>query len=323
VKRVHDQSTDLPENMEQQRLRGLFIGESGLRAGWRLLLFYALFFALGFGVIFVRHIVAPHTFQPGAFTASFVLVQEVIFLIVLMVAVAIMVKVERRPFALDFLPLNRSASRQFATGLIFGFVAISTLILGMWRLGTLSFDNSALHGLQAAKFAILWGVAFVLVGLFEESSMRGYAQATLWQGVGFWPAAVITSLLFAALHASNAGESVLGIASVFCVALFFCLSLWRTGTLWFAVGCHAAWDYGETFFYGVPDSGTVASGHLLNIHMHGNHWITGGSVGPEGSILVFIVYGLLTIALLWFYPAPSNAPRLVLPGVEPRGEVQV
>jgi CAAX protease family protein len=319
---MHDQSTAFPPDIQPRRRRNVFIGESGLRAGWRFVLFYALFFGLGFGLIFLRHIVAPYTFQPNAFTAPFVLVQEFCFLIVLLIVVAIMLRIERRPFALDFLPFNRTASRQFATGLIFGFGAITILILGMWRLRALSFDTYALHGVQAAKFAILWGLAFLLVGLFEESSMRGYAQATLWQGIGFWPAAVITSLLFAALHASNTEESAVGIASVFCVALFFCFTLWRTGTLWFAVGCHAAWDYGETFFYGVPDSGVVASGHLLNIQIHGNRWITGGSVGPEGSVLVFFVYGLLTIALLCFYPARKTPPQLVLPGVQPQGKVQ-
>jgi CAAX protease family protein len=317
---MQDQGSILPQDIRQRRLRNVFIGESGLRSGWRFVLFYALFFALGFGVIFVRHIVAPQTFQPNAFTAPFVLVQELIFLCVLIIVVAIMLRIERRPFTLDFLPFGRNAGRHFAAGLIWGFSAITILMLGMWRLRALSFDAFALHGMLVVKFATLWGIAFVLVGLFEESSMRGYAQATLWQGIGFWPAAITTSLVFAALHTSNAGESILGIASVFCVALFFCLSLWRTGTLWFAVGCHAAWDYGETFFYGVPDSGAVASGHLLNIQMHGNRWITGGSVGPEGSVLVFIVYGLAALALLWFYPARKTAPKLALPGGRHQGE---
>jgi hypothetical protein len=134
--------------------------------------------------------------------------------------------------------------------------------------------------------------------------------------MGFWPAA-INSLIFAAIHLTNSGESALGILSVFCVALFFYFTLWRTGTLWFAVGFHAAWDYGETFIFGVPDSAEVATGHLLNAHFHGARWITGRTVGPEGSALVFVVYGLA--ALLFAFSCPNTrliSQRSVYPHID-------
>jgi membrane protease YdiL (CAAX protease family) len=78
------------------------------------------------------------------------------------------------------------------------------------------------------------------------------------------------------------------------IGLFFCLTLRRTGNLWFAVGFHAAWDWGETFFYSVPDSGMTSPGHLLSSTLHGPTWLSGGGVGPEGSVLCFAV-----IALAW------------------------
>jgi CAAX protease family protein len=68
--------------------------------------------------------------------------------------------------------------------------------------------------------------------------------------------------------------------------LFCCLTLHRTGNLWFAVGFHASWDWGESFFYSVPDSGEIAVGHLLSSTFHGPDWLTGGSVGPEGSVVL-------------------------------------
>jgi uncharacterized protein len=34
--------------------------------------------------------------------------------------------------------------------------------------------------------------------------------------------------------------------SVVGFGLLFCLSLRRTGSLWWAVGFHAAWDWGQT-----------------------------------------------------------------------------
>jgi uncharacterized protein len=86
------------------------------------------------------------------------------------------------------------------------------------------------------------------------------------------------------------------------IGFFFCLTLRRTGSLWFAVGFHAAWDWGETFFYSVPDSGMVAPGHLLSSSLRGADWLGGGSVGPEGSVFCLVVIAVLWIAFDRIYP---------------------
>jgi membrane protease YdiL (CAAX protease family) len=90
------------------------------------------------------------------------------------------------------------------------------------------------------------------------------------------------------------------------IGLFFCLTLWRTGSLWFAVGMHASFDFGETFLYSVPNSGFVAQGHLSNATLHGPVWLTGGTVGPEGS-----VYSFATMALLFVVFTRVYSPRPV------------
>jgi membrane protease YdiL (CAAX protease family) len=94
---------------------------------------------------------------------------------------------------------------------------------------------------------------------------------------------------------------------VFAVGLLACLMLRRTGDLWFPIGFHFSWDYAESFIFGVPDSGNVAAGHLLSTHMHGSKWLTGGSVGPEGSVLVFVLLGLTTFAFHRAYPSVRMA----------------
>jgi hypothetical protein len=69
---------------------------------------------------------------------------------------------------------------------------------------------------------------------------------------------------------------------------------------------HAAWDWGLTYFYSVPNSGTVAVGHLFNVHTQGPAWLTGGSAGPEGSIinlmfdlLCFVVFAMIYKKRKW------------------------
>ena len=60
------------------------------------------------------------------------------------------------------------------------------------------------------------------------------------------------------------GEGWVGALSVMLFGIFAAFTLQRTGSLWFAIGFHAATDYAETFIYSVPDSGMLASSHLLN-----------------------------------------------------------
>jgi len=71
------------------------------------------------------------------------------------------------------------------------------------------------------------------------------------------------------------------------------------------VGFPAAWDWGESFFYSVPDSGSVSPGHLLSSSFHGPVWLTGGSVGPEGSVLCFVVIAAVWMAFDRMYPKCS------------------
>jgi membrane protease YdiL (CAAX protease family) len=117
----------------------------------------------------------------------------------------------------------------------------------------------------------------------------------------------LLSSLFATLHLGNPGETWVGLLAVAAIGLFLCLTLRRTGTLWFAVGFHASWDWGESFLYSVPDSGGMVTGHLMRSSFHGSRWITGGSVGPEGSVLVFVVIALTWVAFDRAYPEAKYA----------------
>jgi len=146
-----------------------------------------------------------------------------------------------------------------------------------------------------------------VVAIFEEFSFRGYLQATLGSGIGFWPAAVILAVAFGGIHLRNPGEAKYGALMAGSFGLLAAFSLRRTGNIWFAIGMHAAWDWGETFFYSVPDSGMPAKGHLLNSSFHGPNWLTGGTVGPEASVFAFIVLALSAAAIHCLFPAKQRS----------------
>lgn len=122
----------------------------------------------------------------------------------------------------------------------------------------------------------------------------------------FWQAAWVTSTFFGFYHTSNFGETNLGVFAAAAVGFVFCVSVWLTGSAWWAIGCHAAWDWAETFVYGTADSGLQARGHLLSASPAGNPLWSGGTDGPEGSVLVLAAILVLLFVLIVLYGRKSS-----------------
>jgi membrane protease YdiL (CAAX protease family) len=244
------------------------------------------------------------------------IVQEVVSLVALLLTLLVMNLFGKRPVDSYGLPLRRAFRGTFWKGAVLGFVSLTGLLVGIRALHGFYFGSIGLSGRTLWYYVLLWAVAFFLVGVFEEYCFRGYLQFVLTRGMGFWLAAIVTSLLFGFVHAGNPGESLVGLTSVVAVGLFFCFTLRRTGDLWLAVGFHMAWDYAQTFVYGVADSGLPSVGHLFNSHFQqGPKWLTGGTVGPEASWLVFPVLGVAALAVAWLYPEAKYPEAEVAPAV--------
>jgi membrane protease YdiL (CAAX protease family) len=275
----------------------LFFGPDGLRPGWGLLLYGLMFYPLQ---MLANRLAWANNF--GATGLWSIMLQELGDFVAAVLPALVLARIERRPFSAYGLPPKQAFSMPFWAGTAWGFGSITVLMAALYGLHAFNFGHLALHGMRIAKFAVFWAVMFLLVGLFEEFLLRGYTQFTLTRGIGFWPAAAVLSCAFGLIHLWNGGERWPGLLAAAAIGLFLCLTLRRTGTLWFAVGFHAAWDWGETFFYSVPDSGMVAPGHLLSSSLQGARWLSGGSVGPEGSMLCFVVIAITWIAFDRAYP---------------------
>jgi CAAX protease family protein len=283
-----------PQSVEQR----ILMGPNGIRAGWRLLIFAAIVFLM----FAVYGIVLKTLFhgQPGKNFSSFspvgVMGGEAVVFLIFLIASWIMGRIERRTLSDYGLPPRKAFGKPFWQGALIGFAAMTVLLSSLRLAGVFRFGFLAVHGAAIVKYGALWMLAFLMVGFSEEFSTRGYAQFALTTGFGFWPAAILLSACFGALHLGNGGESWIGALGAGSAGFLFCFILRRTGDLWMAIGFHMSWDWAETFFYGVPDSGLTAPGHMLNPSFHGAKILTGGSVGPEGSILCFIV-----LALCWIF----------------------
>jgi uncharacterized protein len=282
----------------------IFWNEHELRAGWRLAIFLLLVVSLiTMGVTILTKVLHVPPMTAATFTPWSMLSQEFLRFAATVAATAIMGALEIRPFSKYGLPLAGAFGARFWQGAAWGLVMIVATMALILALGGFSLGQLALHDSAIWSYALIWGVVFVTVGLFEEFLFRGYAQFTLASGLKFWPAAAVLSALFGMVHLFNGGEDKIGALDVFVIGMFFCLTLRRTGSLWFAVGLHATFDWGETFLFSVPDSGIVAPGHLLNSSFHGPAWLTGGSVGPEASVMNFLVIGVAALIFARFYPS--------------------
>ncbi len=290
-------------------------GPHGVRSGWRLLtfLFLAVIPFLAIDVLVAsREENLSHPITPSLMIAD----QAFAFLCPLFAA-WVMSRLEHKGLGDYGLPGRGAFGRRFWAGGAIGLLALTVLLIAIRLGGGFYFGHPALGARGIFYFGILWAVAFILVALAEEFLFRGYALATLAEGIGFWPAAILLSVAFGAIHLPKTGEDLVGALGAATVGLLFCFSLRRSGSLWFAIGLHASWDYGESFIYSVPDSATMVRGHLLNSSFAPGApvWLTGGSVGPEASVFVFVVLGLLFLLVDRMFPevkfprpAPADQP---------------
>jgi CAAX protease family protein len=299
-----------------QLLNTIFLNDRGLRAGWRLLIYLALVVGLlaclQFGLMALTsrlHLPSP---AKGVLTPGAQTVAEIFGFLMILLASFIMARIERRNVAEYGLPLHHvPVARRFFVGYFFwGFLPLSVCLFVIHLFGGFSFGSLVLHGADIARFAVEWGIAFILVGLLEEYLLRGYLLYTLGDGIGFWPAAVVMAVIFGIGHSFNPGENRVGLIATVVFAMFASMTLRCTGNLWLAVGAHAGWDWGQSFFYGVSDSGMQAQGHLLEPAFHGPAWLTGGSVGPEGSAVTLILWSLMIVLFAVIYR--RRGPALVV-----------
>lgn len=326
----------------------ILYGPFGLRAGWSLLIYLLIAGLIIFGIhglsVQVKHAkesaaaAAAHAAGkpvPPPIKAdptkpqplSSIFIGETLIFGAFLFLSWVMSTIEHRKLSAFGLGGTHPIPR-FLVGAVWGVIAISLLIFTLHASHLLTFDSQLDHGRGIFFWGALQLLAFFLVGLVEEYVFRGYLQFTLTRGlvsvgnlisrprarvVGFWLAAVITSAIFLAAHISNSGENWLGLFQVFLAGLLFIVALWRTGSLWWGIGFHMTWDWGQSFLYGVPDSGGLMQGRLFATHALGNPLYSGGTVGPEGSVLCIPVLLLAIVVLLFTHPS-AQPPLEIDPG---------
>jgi uncharacterized protein len=317
-------------------VRRIFIGPFGLRAGWSLLIYFVILASIIVGVhVIGRHVKVQHQHAvaitgPQSTSASDakslvskpmlirILLEDLTFPVFFLLS-WLMAAIERRKLSAFGLGGIHSL-RGFLLGAFWGLLTMSLLIAALHSFRFLSFDMRLLRGRAMLGWGTIQLLAFLFVGLVEEYVFRGYIQFTLTRGlmsvgnlisrrharaIAFWLAATVTSALFVMAHTHNGGENRLGLVQVFVAGIVFVAALWRTGSLWWAIGFHMAWDWAQSFLYGVPDSGGLIQGRLFVTHALGNPLFSGGTDGPEGSVLCIPILLFVTVVLFFTHSSPQ------------------
>ena len=266
--------------------------------GWIGVLVYGALVIVGFAV----QSKLLEAWLPGMGGIPLYVVVRVLQLAEILLFAWIASRLERKSFGAYGLPWRPAFRIRFWQGAAFGIASLSALVLTLSALGGLRLTLPPHMGPEVLLVGGGYLLLFIVLGLREEFLYRGYGLSTLAGNIGFWPAAMIWSGWFVASHTNNSGESALGLATVGLFGMFACLLLRLTGNLWMPIGFHAAWNWGQTFLFGVSDSGHAAApGHIFtaNVSKNAPGWLSGGATGPEGSALCVLLIATLILGLAW------------------------
>jgi len=197
------------------------------------------------------------------------------------------------------LPLRQAFGARFWEGFAIGAASAALIAAGMLACGGMTVHGLALKGAAIPAATLAWFGACLLVGLGEEYLFRGYLLQTLRQAVGFWPATLLIALWFGADHYFfKPGENLWDLLGLVAIAIWLSYSVLKTGSLWLAVGYHAAFDFLQLFVIGSKNGSSVPLEHLLEASFQGAAWITGGELGTEAS---FFVYPVIVLMFLYLW----------------------
>ena len=209
---------------------------------------------------------------------------------------------KRRVAELAIEPALPETLAGIATGA--GLVSLPMLILwasGHWQLAHVSIGPGVGLGIAMGLVSCVW----------EELLFRGVMVRLFDRAWGPVWAITMSTVVFGALHLMNPGMTGMGVIALALSGgpLLGAAYLWKH-RLWFPIGVHFGWNAMQGSFWGSTVSGTGEQHGLLQGTFVGPEWITGGSVGVEGSFLTAIVCLVATTLIVLRMRRHPESPDL-------------
>lgn len=256
----------------------------------RVICYAAAIVAMALVAKILTHLFVPPS--PAPLHAPLTTLRNLLLPIAMFAAYAMLVRlIERRAASeLDF----RRGLATFPSGLVVGSVLMGTVYLVLWALGMARFSSgTGFDGLTAA-------IAFNLAtAMGEELVFRAMLFRIAEQVAGTTVAIVVSAAIFGLLHAANPGATAFGIGALTIeFGIMMALAYVLTRNIWLAVGIHMAWNFTQGYVFGVEVSGVSQPYSILETSVAGPDLLTGGTFGPEASILALGISAIASAVLV-------------------------
>ncbi|MDO4803179.1 MAG: type II CAAX endopeptidase family protein [Prevotellaceae bacterium] len=175
---------------------------------------------------------------------------------------------------------------------------------------------TAIGAYHASYASPHWGMIVVnlcfyfLVACGEEVIFRGVLFRLIDEKFSFWWAIVVSSLVFGFAHIFQPYATVWSSIAITVEAGILLGTAYKyAGTLWLPIGIHWAWNFTQGNVFGLEVSGGETEESIMNATLTGPDIITGGSFGPEASIITAIL-GILLSCLFIYLVKNRNSTSL-------------
>ncbi len=182
---------------------------------------------------------------------------------------------------------------QAAAGIVLG-VALFSIVFGLLHvIGVVRWQGLSGH------FDVTMLAVSILAGVGEELAFRGALFRIVEEGFGTTGALVTSAVVFGLLHALNPGATVVSTTAIAIEAgILLGAAYALTRNLWFPIGLHSGWNFTEGGIFGVSVSGGPTGKGIFSVSLAGHRLLTGGSFGPEASVVAIAVCLAAGIVLL-------------------------
>lgn len=199
-------------------------------------------------------------------------------------------RLDRQTTAVLGLESRPGWQREVLIGLALGCLMIAAIFVAFLALHLAVLTSAG----GSAVMALLLSAASMLpLALSEEILFRGYVLRNLVQQYGARVGILITALLFSLGHMAGPSRSLIPLLSIAMAGLLLGYAYLKSGSLWLPFALHFAWNFTQGALLGMPVSGWGFPGVVLTL-LRQPYWLSGGPIGPEGSILapVALLIGL-------------------------------
>jgi len=195
-----------------------------------------------------------------------------------------------------FKGLSGNNLKMLGIGLLTGLTMNSICILPAFLVGNLRFS---LGNISFEWLLVCFLMVFVQASA-EEILDRGYVFFHLRSRYGFKWALMINSIIFSLMHLANDGITLISIINIILIGIFYTFAVHYLDSLWFAMAHHAAWNFTQSFIYGLPNSGLSAENSIIKPDTTTHSLLYDSTFGIEGTLVTTAVILCATIFLYKF-----------------------